>query len=82
MFIDINIESERKQSTLSPYYVPYFKKVKNASEMHKKNYAICGEGYVNNSTCEKWFAKLHDVHSRIAQPSSIETYYLRIINVI
>ena len=35
----------------------YFKKGKNATETHKKNCAVYGEGAVTDQTCQKWFAK-------------------------
>ena len=35
----------------------YFKKGKNATEMHKKICAVFGEGAVTDQTCQKWFAK-------------------------
>ena len=35
----------------------YFKKGKNATEMHKKICAVYGEGAVTDRTCQKWFAK-------------------------
>ena len=41
------------------YYVLYFKKDKNATEMQKKVCAVYGEGVVTDPTCQKWFAKFH-----------------------
>ena len=35
----------------------YFKKGKNATEMHKKTCAVYGEGAMTDQTCQKWFAK-------------------------
>ena len=35
----------------------YFKKGKNATEMQKKKFAVCGEGSVTDRMCQKWFAK-------------------------
>ena len=35
----------------------YFKKGKNATEMHKTICAVYGEGAVTDRTCQKWFAK-------------------------
>ena len=35
----------------------YFKKGKNATEMHKKICAVYGEGAVTDQMCQKWFAK-------------------------
>ena len=35
----------------------YFKKGKNATEMHKKICAVCGEGAVTDQMCQKWFVK-------------------------
>ena len=35
----------------------YFKKGKNATEMHKKIYAVYREGAVTEQTCYKWFVK-------------------------
>ena len=40
------------------YYAFYLKKGKNTTETHtKKIYAVCGEGAMNDQTCQKWFAK-------------------------
>ena len=39
------------------YYVLYFKKDKNATEMQKKVCALYREGVVTDPTCQKWFAK-------------------------
>ena len=35
----------------------YFKESKNTTEMHKKIYAVYGEGAVTDPMCQKWFAK-------------------------
>ena len=35
----------------------YFKKGKNATEIHKKICAVYGEGAVTGRRCQKWFAK-------------------------
>ena len=35
----------------------YFKKGKNATEMHGKICAVYGEGAVTDRTCHKWFAE-------------------------
>ena len=35
----------------------YFKKVKNATETHKKICAVYGKGAVTDQTCQKWFVK-------------------------
>ena len=37
----------------------YFKKGKNATETHKKIYAVYGEGAVTDRMCQKWFVKFH-----------------------
>ena len=37
----------------------YFKKGKNATEMHQKICAVYGEGAVADRMCQKWFAKYH-----------------------
>ena len=34
-----------------------FKKEKNATEMQKRIYAVCGEGAMIDRMCQKWFAK-------------------------
>ena len=35
----------------------YFEKGKNAIEMQKKIYEMCGEGAVTNQMCQKWLVK-------------------------
>ena len=37
----------------------YFKKGKNATEMHNKICAVYGEVAATDQTCQKWFAKFH-----------------------
>ena len=37
----------------------YFKKVKNATETHKKICAVFEESAVTDWLCQKWFVKLH-----------------------
>ena len=57
MCFNFNIENGRKKASFLAYYVYYFKKGKNATEMHKKVCAVYGEGAVTDRTCQKWFAK-------------------------
>ena len=52
-----NIEDGRKKATFWHIMLYYFKKGKNATEMHKEICAVCGEGAVTDRTCQKWFAK-------------------------
>ena len=35
----------------------FFKKDKNATEMHNKICSVCEEGAVTDRTCQKWFEK-------------------------
>ena len=48
---------EEKKQHFRHIMLYYFKKGENATEMHKKICAVCGEGAVTDRTCQKWFAK-------------------------
>ena len=53
-----NIENGRKYETFCHIMLYYFKKVKNGTEMQKKNVrAVYGEGAVTEKMCQKWFEK-------------------------
>ena len=51
-----NIEGRRKKQHFWHIMLYYFKKGKNATEM-QKICAVCGEGYVTDQICQKWFVK-------------------------
>ena len=57
----------------------YFKKGKNATEMHKKICAVYGEGAVTDWACQKWFTKFHagdfslDVAPRSGGPVEVDS---------
>ena len=57
----------------------YFKKGKNATEMHEKICAVFGEGAVTDRTCQKWFAKFHvgdfslDDAPRSGRPAEVDS---------
>ena len=51
------LKMEEKKQHFHHIILYYFKKGKNATETHKKIYAVCGEGVVTDQTCQKWFAK-------------------------
>ena len=53
-----NIEDGRKHATFLDIMFYYFKKCKNTTEI-QKICAVCIEGAVTDSTCQKWFAKSH-----------------------
>ena len=61
----------------------YFKKGKNAAEMHKKICAVYGEGAVTDRTCQKWFAKfcagdfLLDNAPRSGRPVEVDSDQLK-----
>ena len=48
---------EEKKQHFRHIMLYYFKKGKNATEIHKKICAVYGEGAVTDRTCQKWFAK-------------------------
>ena len=53
----LKLKMEGKKLHFQHIMLYYFKKGKNATEMHKKICAVYGEGAVTDQTCQKWFAE-------------------------
>ena len=51
------LKMEEKSNIFSILCFIYFKKGKNATEMHKKICAVYGEDAVTDRVCQKWFVK-------------------------
>ena len=49
------LKMEEKKQHFWHIMLYYFKKSKNATEMHKKICAVYGEGAVTDRMCQKWF---------------------------
>ena len=52
------LKMEKKKEHFLHIMLYYFKKGKNAAEIHEKICAVHGEGAVTDGTCQKWFAKI------------------------
>ena len=78
-----NIGDRRKEQHFWHIMLYYFKKGKNAAEMHKKICAVYGEGAVTDRTCQKWFAKfcagdfLLDNAPRSGRPVEVDSDQLK-----
>ena len=76
---------EEKKQHFEHIMLYYFKKGKNATEMHKKICAVYGEGAVTDRTCQKWFVKFHagdfslDDASKSGRPVEVDSYQIETI---
>ena len=79
------LKMEEKKQHFRHIMLYYFKKGKNATEMHKKICAVYGEGAVTDRMCQKWFVKFSagdfslDDAPRSNRPVEVDGDQIRII---